>query len=66
MILRPKETARYLGIHLSTVYRWERDGLLPHRVQLGPLATGWRKEDLDEWLANRPNARGTPHERSTR
>jgi predicted DNA-binding transcriptional regulator AlpA len=33
----------------STRWRWERQGLFPKRVRLGPNSVGWRMEEVDEW-----------------
>ncbi|WP_022947689.1 helix-turn-helix transcriptional regulator [Methylohalobius crimeensis] len=50
-IFRPKDAAAFLGVALSTVYRWERDLQgFPRRVKLGPRVSGWRLSDLEAWL----------------
>lgn len=50
-ILRPKAAAEYLGITVSTLYRWAADRPdFPKRIKMGALASGWRKSDLDAWL----------------
>src|ERR1700757_383537 len=35
-------------------YRLVKLGLFPQKVRLSPGRTGWRKSDVDEWLASRP------------
>ena len=49
-IFRPKDAAAYLGVAVSTLYRWAATGDFPQRVKLGRQASGWRKADLDAWL----------------
>ncbi len=52
-IMTPKEAAKYLGLHLVTVYRLVKKGELPG----AKLGGQWRftKELLDKWLAERTN-----------
>lgn len=44
------------GLGRSTIYRLMNQGLFPCAVQLAPRAIGWRKADIDAWLAARPKA----------
>ncbi len=53
-VLRPAAAAHKLGVSRATVYRWERSGAIPSRIQLGPHAVGWYERDLDEFLERRP------------
>ncbi len=41
----------------STVWRWERDGLFPKRIKLGPHAVGWLESEVDAWIAKRAGNR---------
>ncbi len=49
-IFRPKDAAAYLGVAVSTLYRWAAATDFPKPIKLGRQATGWRKADLDDWL----------------
>jgi excisionase family DNA binding protein len=54
-IMTPKEAAKYLGLHVVTVYRLIKKGKLPcFRV-----GGQWRfkKDLLDEWIAQNTNGR---------
>lgn len=42
------------GRKRSTLYRGIAEGTFPRPVQLGPQSVGWRKSDLDAWIASRP------------
>ena len=55
-ILRPAEVAAMLGVTRSTLTRWrQRDGF-PQPLKLGPGAVGFRRSDVEAWLADRPQA----------
>lgn len=48
--VRPKVLARYLGISVQTLYRWEREGLFPKRNKLPNMcSTVWRWSDVHDW-----------------
>ena len=40
----------------STVWRLEKQGQFPKRVQLSPNCVGWRKSEVLDWLASRETA----------
>lgn len=50
-VLTPKEAADYLSIHVRTVYRLVKNGVIPGRK----IGGSWRfqKHALDEWLSGR-------------
>lgn len=50
--LRAHQAAAYLGIGVSTLWRWakERPGF-PQPLHLGDNTTAWVREDLDAWFA---------------
>lgn len=52
-IMTVKEVAKYLRMHMTSVYRLAKAGVLPaHRV-----GGSWRfkKTEIEEWLKNRSN-----------
>ena len=49
-IIRIKELCKKLGVSPVSIWRWERAGLLPSRVNLGPRLVGWRNHDIEKWL----------------
>ena len=53
-IFSPRATAAYLGIGMSTLSRYRAAPDFPAAIELGPRRIGWRREDLDRWLAERP------------
>ena len=53
LLLTESETARRLGISVSGLRKWRREGQGPHFIRLGRLIR-YSVPDLEEWLvANR-------------
>jgi prophage regulatory protein len=52
--LKAKEVMELTGLSRVTIWRMERDGNFPRRVEISPRRIGWIKSELDEWAANRP------------
>lgn len=54
-VLRRNAVLRYCGnISRSHLYRLLTRGEFPSPIKLGPQMVGWLVEDLDRWLAQRP------------
>ena len=53
-ILRRSEVVARVGLSHATVYRMMSRGEFPRSVRLSPGRTGWRSDEIDEWLASRP------------
>ncbi|QQX83737.1 AlpA family transcriptional regulator [Cupriavidus necator] len=51
-ILRRKQVERETGLSRSTIYQRIKDKTFPPAVQLGPRAVGWRRGDIDAFLAD--------------
>ncbi|WP_041962291.1 helix-turn-helix transcriptional regulator [Sulfurospirillum cavolei] len=47
--LRPKEAAKYLGIGLSTIWLFAKQGKL-HPIKLSDRITLFKREDLDTFI----------------
>ena len=56
-ILREGSVAQLIGVCGDTVRRWVKAGTFPPPIRLGPRALGWRVEEIEKWLASRPQAR---------
>ena len=52
IIRLPAVTAK-TGLSPSTIWRYEKAGDFPRRVQLGPNSVGWIAEDVDAWVERR-------------
>ncbi|WP_439683407.1 AlpA family phage regulatory protein [Cupriavidus oxalaticus] len=51
-ILRRKQVEQETGLSRSTIYQRIKDKTFPPAVQLGPRAVGWRRGDIDAFLAD--------------
>jgi len=58
-VCRLPEVVRLTGYSRSSIYNLEREGKFPPRLKLGERAVGWRRSDLQAWIANRPTASQT-------
>ena len=56
LIIRPGELAQQLGVSKVTLWRMEKDGKMPARIQISQKAVGWRTSEIEEWLNQRPTA----------
>ena len=45
------------GTSNVSVWRWERDGIFPKRIKIGPNATGWIESEIDEWIDKKASER---------
>ena len=58
-IIRRREVCDRTGLSYTTIWRYERDGLFPRRVQLNPAATGinagvgWVDAEVSDWIRAR-------------
>ena len=58
-ILRRREVCDRTGLSYTTIWRYERAGLFPRRVQLNPNVTGmnsavgWLESEVAEWIHRR-------------
>tara|TARA_Y100001972_G_scaffold106482_1_gene134919 strand:- start:227 stop:424 length:198 start_codon:yes stop_codon:yes gene_type:complete len=43
------QTCEVVNLSRSTIYRLEKKGLFPKRVQLSPQRKGYRTSDLKKW-----------------
>jgi excisionase family DNA binding protein len=46
-----REVAAHFGCGVSTVWRWDRTGVLPKSVKIGGM-TRWRRSEIDALLAD--------------
>lgn len=54
IIVRAPQLAELIGVHRSTVWRWEQAGTLPPRRRFGPQTSGWLKSEIAAWVESRP------------
>jgi predicted DNA-binding transcriptional regulator AlpA len=51
-LLTATETAKRIGVHRATIWRWTIRGLFIVPVRRGPRPM-WRAQDVDQWLKAR-------------
>lgn len=53
-IIRMTEVIKKVGLSRTTIWRLERAGKFPKRVQLSTHAVGYRDVDISIWMAGLP------------
>ena len=53
-ILNSTEVAKKIGWSKVTVWRMERAGLFPKRINLSDRRVGWAESKIEDWLDSRP------------
>ena len=51
-ILRKPEVLARMGLSDPSIWRREKVGKFPQRIQLGGTAIGWRESEITEWIEN--------------
>lgn len=59
LFYRRKEAACLLGVSVTTLWRWSREGRLPPATQIGPNTSGYELKVLEDFLKSR---RAPPNE----
>lgn len=52
-VISSKRVAEVIGIHLSTLNRWVKEGGFPPPIRLGRARVGWRLGDIEAWLSQK-------------
>lgn len=52
-ILRLRQVCELTGLSASTIWRRERAGDFPRRLQLGANSVGWLEDEILEWIRSR-------------
>lgn len=52
-IIRKAEVRRRTGYSDTTIWRAERRGEFPTRVQLSEHSVGWYEDEIDQWVRDR-------------
>ena len=53
-ILRRPEVVRLVGVSQATLYRLISRGMFPRPVRVSTRLTGWRSDEVEDWLVSRP------------
>ena len=58
-IIRMKTVLARAGLSRSTIYRKIAEGTFPAQVRISVNGAGWRKSDIDRWIADPVGWRAT-------
>jgi len=56
-IIRKPELLLRLSLSDATIYRLEKRGLFPKRVQLGGNSVGWLDDEVESWFKKKADGR---------
>jgi predicted DNA-binding transcriptional regulator AlpA len=54
VLLPTNDILNITGLSRTTLWRLERAGKFPMRLRLSANRVGWRKDEVEEWIATRP------------
>lgn len=49
-ILRMSAVVRRVGLSRSSIYSYQRAGIFPRAVKIGPHAVGYVEQEINEWI----------------
>ena len=55
-ILSTRSVIAETGLSRTTIWRLERQGHFPKRLQLSPNRVGWKSDAIRDWIESRPLA----------
>ena len=61
-MIRRGEVETRVGLSTTSLYRLMRAGKFPRPIRVGPKAVRWSENAIENYLAGRPIAGGTPAE----
>lgn len=53
-VLRIKQVVEKTGLSKVSIWRLEREGKFPSRVQIGKRSVGWKEHLIDDWIKKCP------------
>jgi prophage regulatory protein len=57
-VMRKPETIKTTGLSDPTIWRMEKQGRFPKRIQLGGNSVGWLASEIFAWIEERAIERG--------
>ena len=55
-ILRLKDVKEATGLSRSSIYALQQRGIFPQSIRIGPKATGWYEDEVQNYIETRPRA----------
>jgi prophage regulatory protein len=56
-MVRKPELLERVNVSDATIWRWEKQGRFPKRVQIGDNSVAWLSSEVEEWFAEKAEAR---------
>jgi len=56
-LIRKPELFSRVGLSDATIWRMEKAGRFPQRVQIGGNSVGWLSSEIDDWLLEKARER---------
>lgn len=57
-----KQLCKILGCSIATIYRWEKEGILPFRkVKIGKAKVGFRYSEVEDFISEISNSTERPN-----
>ena len=53
-VLRLKEVKEATGLSRSSIYALQQRGIFPQSIRVGPKATGWYEDEVQNYIETRP------------
>jgi predicted DNA-binding transcriptional regulator AlpA len=53
-IIGPTETMKVTNLSRSTLWRLERKGKFPQRINISSNRVGWYEDEVGDWIESRP------------
>ncbi len=57
-VLRLKQVQAQTGLSRSTIFALQQRGIFPQSIKIGPKATGWYEDEVQNYIETRPRTRG--------
>ena len=56
-VLRLKDVKEATGLSRSSIYALQQRGSFPQSIRIGPKATGWYEDEVQNYIETRPRTR---------
>ena len=53
-ILKTNEVMKTIGLSKVTIWRMEKAGVFPKRINISSRRVGWLESEIEEWIESRP------------
>ena len=53
-VLRLKDVEEATGLSRSSIYALQQRGIFPQSIRIGPKATGWYEDEVQNYIETRP------------